>query len=230
MWLSVVLFFLPSSFRPQHPRASSPLVQSSSRSLSETVQPIIGLYLDAINSVNNAPERDGNRLGLDLEQRSAIIALLTVLHDYHPHHPLTVALTTDIASNRDVIMLSNYGNLIHRGLAAFQSKNTTRCVTVSSTLVGSAESRRSPYAFLATTQRRRAVVSAPAPTSSSRSSRSTAARASCRTRDSDRCRICDDGQAVSVRIIPFSLQDSKALDFWKFVALFCDEAATEQMK
>lgn len=293
----------PTLARPLAPRSiffTIPLRAPQDQStLIMPVQTIAGVYLGAIDRVNNAPERDGNRLGLDPAQRSAIIALLTVLNDYHASNPLTVALTAEIASNTDVIALAKYGNLIHRGLAAFQSKKTPSSVTASSTLVESTASRRSPYSAPATAHRRRgpsrprtqlgsengrgsngpsasqsastshsgasaspsgpstpfsessldadttmtefpfsrrdsdralADIPGPTPASSSRASRSTTVRASCRMRDSERCRICDGGQAVCAHIIPFSLRDGKALDFWKLVAMFRGPAETEVMK
>lgn len=255
------------------------------------VNPVTGPYLTAVDRVNNAPERDGNQFGLDPDQRSAIIAILTALNDYYPSHPLTVALTAEIASNTDDVMkLANYGNIVHRGLSAFECKYTPTSDYMSSTLydLESTASQRTPHSAPVTAplsrgssaRRRRprssvsphtgrlsnrsltshsaastpipendpggdititafpfhrrgsapaAVVEAPLP-SSPRVTRSNAVRTSCKIRDSERCRICDGGQGISAHVIPFSLRDGKAVDFWKLVAMFRGEAETRQMK
>lgn len=257
---------LPRLFTPRSFFFSIPLRSPAHESSPITpIQLLTGTYLAAIDRVNNAPERDGTNLGLDHDQRTALSALLTVLNDYHASNPLTIPLTAEIAANTDVIALANYGNLIHRGLAAFQSKNAPGSFAASSTLVDSAASRHSPYpnahqrrggsrhtsrhstrssashsgasaspsgtstlSLRESTPNDLATLSEPS--SSSRASRSTSVRASCRLRDTEQCRICSGGRVISAHIIPFSLRSSKALDFWSLVSLFRGRDATAELK
>lgn len=168
----------------------------------------------AITRIESLPSHLTQSMQLNLK------SILTVIHtQLMPSPSLTNPLITRVASldtsPEELVMIAE---TIDSGLSAFLARGG-----------GGAHKSRKPAP--PTPSSAEPISPSETRAKSSSSTRSTIVRTRCAERDHRSCLLTNRRGVVLVsHIIPFSVRDTSATDFWKFIALFRGEAATAALK
>lgn len=150
--------------------------------------------------------------GMALDLKSLLAVIHTYLAAPNPGtHPLFELIASTDISNDEIVTLAK---TVESGLAAFLARGGG----------GAHKPKPDPGNPVAT------PPSEPTPATPS-SSRSRVVTSGCAERDQRTCRFTGQRTGgVVAHVIPFSVRDDKAVNFWKFIAMFRGEADTAAMR
>lgn len=176
-----------------------------------SASPVIITYYDrAVARIDTLQSHLTAGMALDLK------SLLAVIHAYlaapNPGtHPLFELIASPDISNDEIVTLAK---TVESGLAAFLARGGGGALKPKPDL-------GNPVAT---------PPSEPTPATAS-SSRSRVVTSGCAERDQRTCRLTGQRTGgVVAHVIPFSVRDDKAVNFWKFIAMFRGEADTAAMR
>lgn len=150
--------------------------------------------------------------------RASLIATLSVVHALNTPpeiHPLILRIGSTTFSDS---ALKEVADIVMAGLSAYEAKGgVEKGSTPASRVQANEEATEPPKKKLKSGK-------------TNSSARKGTVRAKCALRDDGICAFTHlrDGQIC--HIIPFAIQDKKAVDFWKFISLFRGPAATAVLK
>lgn len=150
--------------------------------------------------------------------RASLIATLSVVHALNTPpgiHPLIIQIGSTMFSDS---ALKEVADIVMAGLSAYEAKGgVEKGSTPASRVQANDEVTEPPKKKLKSAK-------------TNSSARKGTVRTKCALRDDGICAFTHlrDGQIC--HIIPFAVQDKKAVDFWKFISLFRGPAATAALK